>query len=193
MKINIEEMKFENIDYSKIKPFQGNLKILSESNYKKLSKSFKEKGLFVPMFVWKKDNEYLLLDGHGRERFFEKEKPVFIDRNGKETKEIPCVVIQAKNEKDAKQKLLLITSQFQTITQEGFDEFSFDLDENWLKETVNFDLIFKDVNLIDEEKTEIAKEDSTQFLICVECDDEFSQKVLFEEFQGRGLNCKIIM
>lgn len=140
MRINVEGMSLVNIDYRKLKPLQGNLKLLTEDNYKKLKKSFTEKGLFVPMFVWQRGKEFLLLDGHGRERLFEKEKPTFVV-NGKETTEVPCVVVHAKDLKDAKEKLLLITSQFQTMTQEGLDEFSFDLDDLWKKDTLNFDAL----------------------------------------------------
>jgi DNA modification methylase len=139
MKIQIGEMQIKNIDYRKLKPLQGNLKDLSTKNYSKLKKSFSEKGLFVPMFVWQEGDVYWLLDGHGRERLFSKEKAVFVDSKGKDTFEIPALIIQAKDLKDAKEKILLISSQFQNITQEGFDEFTFDLDQSWLDESINFD------------------------------------------------------
>lgn len=141
MKINIGQMQIENLDYRQLKPLQGNLKSLSDTNYKKLKKSFKEKGLFVPMFVWRHDDEMWLMDGHGRERLFEREKAIFVDAKGNETYKVPCLVIDAKHLKDAKEKLLLITSQFQTMTQEGLDEFAFDLDDSWLKDTTAFDAI----------------------------------------------------
>ena len=139
MKIKIGEMQIQNIDYRKLKPLQGNLKDLSKTNYSKLKKSFTEKGLFVPMFVWQEEDVFWLLDGHGRERLFSKEKAVFVDSKGNETFEIPALIIQAKDLKDAKEKILLISSQFQRITQEGFDEFAIDLDSSWLEESVNFD------------------------------------------------------
>jgi len=139
MKIKIGEMQIQNIDYRKLKPLQGNLKDLSKTNYSKLKKSFTEKGLFVPMFVWQEEDVFWLLDGHGRERLFSKEKAVFVDSKGNETFEIPALIIQAKDLKDAEEKILLISSQFQRITQEGFDEFTFDLDASWLEDSINFD------------------------------------------------------
>jgi len=139
MKIKIGEMQIKNIDYRKLQPLQGNLKDLSKKNYEKLKKSFQEKGLFVPMFVWQEEDVFWLLDGHGRERLFSKEKAVFVDSKGNETFEIPALIIQAKDLKDAKEKILLISSQFQRITQEGFDEFTFDLDASWLEDSINFD------------------------------------------------------
>lgn len=141
MKIKIGEMTLKNIDYRKLVPLQGELKILKKDNYKRLQKSFKEKGLFVPMFVWGHEGKFKLLDGHGRERLFENEQAVFVDSKGKETYEVPCIVVEAKSLKDAKEKLLIITSQYQTITQEGIDEFGFDLDDSWLADTINFDAL----------------------------------------------------
>jgi len=143
MKIQIKGMKLENVKVSNLKPLQGGLKYLTENNYDRLKKSFKEKGLFVPMFCWKRgENDYAIMDGHGRDRLFKKEEAEFLDANGKPTDQVPCIVIEADNEKDAKEKLLIITSQFQKITQEGLDEFAFDLDDKWLSETTNFDAIF---------------------------------------------------
>lgn len=162
MKIKIGEMQIQNIDYRKLKPLQGNLKDLSKTNYSKLKKSFTEKGLFVPMFVWQEGDVFWLLDGHGRERLFSKEKAVFVDSKGKETFEIPALIIQAKDLKDAKEKILLISSQFQRITQEGFDEFAIDLDSSWLEESVNFDAFpYMQEVKTPEDKAAIEKEEDT--------------------------------
>lgn len=143
MKIQIQSFRIEKIDYRLLKPIQGNLKDLDKKNYAKLKKSFLEKGLFVPVMVWKDGEDFKILDGHGRERLFQKEKAQFVDESGKATFEIPCLVIEAISLKDAKEKLLIISSQYQTITQEGFDAFSVGLDEEWIGETVNFDGLFK--------------------------------------------------
>lgn len=141
MKIRIEKLSLENIDYRMLKPLQGNLKDLPSANYEKLKKSFTEKGLFIPMFVWKQAHEFFLLDGHGRERLFSKEKPVFVGSDGRESYDVPCIVVDAKDLKDAKEKILLISSQFQKITQEGLDEFTFDFEDSWVKENASFDAI----------------------------------------------------
>ncbi len=142
MKIKIEKMNLQNVKIAHLKPLQGNLKFLPDDNYEKLKKSFQEKGLFVPMFVWHRgEKDFAIMDGHGREKFFKKECAEFVDENGKPTDEVPCVVIHADNLKDAKEKLLIITSQYQTITQEGLDGFGVDLDEGWVDDTVVFDAL----------------------------------------------------
>lgn len=141
MQIRIQDLRVEQIEYQALKPIQGTLKTLSDKNYHRLKKSFAQKGMFLPMFVWESGGEYRILDGHGRDRFFSNEKPIFIDPYGHETTKVPCLVIQAADLKDAKEKLLIISSQYQTMTQEGFDAFAFDLDDEWLAETVHFDAL----------------------------------------------------
>lgn len=154
MKIKIEEMKLQSIDYRLLKPLQGELKELSKKNYDKLKKSFSENGLFLPMFVWKNKEDFFLLDGHGRERVFNQEGAVFLDKNGKNTYEVPALIIQAKSLEDAKKKILLISSQFQKITQEGLDEFTADFDDSWLSDSVSFDAF---PYLEEEEEKELKK------------------------------------
>lgn len=144
MEIKLQTIKLENIDHKELKPLQGNLKLLTEKNYARLKKSFEEKGMFVPVFVWRDRGTNYILDGHGRSRLFTREKAKFVDEHGKPTTKIPCIVIEAKNLQDAKQKLLIISSQYQSVSQEGFDEFAFDIEDDWIKDTVNFDKIFKE-------------------------------------------------
>lgn len=192
MKIKIGEMQIQNIDYRKLEPLQGNLKDLSKKNYEKLKKSFQEKGFFVPMFVWEDSGKFWLLDGHGRERLFNQEKAVFIDSNGKETFEIPALIVKAKNLKDAKEKILLISSQFQTITQEGLDEFSFDLSDYFMEENICFDAL---LNMTKKEKEVSEKEliNESEFIVVIECVNETDQKQIFEELSERNFKCKLIM
>lgn len=147
MKIKSQPFELTKIDYRKLKPIQGALKNLSAKNYQRLKKSFQEKGLFIPMFVWKDGEDFRLLDGHGRERLFQSEQAVFVDELGNENHEVPCLLIHADSLKDAKEKLLIISSQYQSITQEGFDEFTFDLDTDWLADTVHFDGLFKELEV----------------------------------------------
>lgn len=112
--------------------FQGELKDLDNKRYNRLKKSIKDKGLFIPFFVWQceADNTIYILDGHQRKRVLSKE-----GFSGN----VPCVVIEADNEIDAKERLLVISSQYGKITQEGFDAFTYDLDTSFIQDTTYFD------------------------------------------------------
>lgn len=139
MNIKIQDIKLLSLPLAKLVPLQGNLKTLSDDNRKKLEKSFKEKGLFLPFFVWQDGDAYRLLDGHGREKVLGEGAARLIGPDGKPTDQVPCVIVQANSLKDAKEKLLLISSQFHTITKAGFEEFAEDIADDWKSETLNFD------------------------------------------------------
>ena len=134
------------IDYRKLQPLQGNLKDFHEREYEKLKKSLKEFGWVYPFFVWDnaKDGIKYLIDGHGRHRL--------ATREGVQPYELPYYPIHAADLQEAKKLLLVATSQYQRITQEGFDEFTFDVDDSWLAETVNFDGVFSNVESLDPEE-----------------------------------------
>lgn len=115
---------------------QGDLKFLSEENYKKLKGRIESRGFDLPVTVWIDDKDVKhLVDGHQRKHVLETEgwyEP------------IPYLVINAKSLEEAAERLLEITSQYGTITQEGIDEFiaTFELPEVDVLAHTNFDGIF---------------------------------------------------
>lgn len=129
-------------------PFQGELKELSEREYSKLKKSILTEGIFTPFFVWQDNGIGRIIDGHQRERV--------MSREGWQM-DVPVIYIDAANEQEAKRKLLLVSSQYGRVTQEGWDAFTFDLDGDWLKESVHFDalpFVFGDWETADNEQGE---------------------------------------
>lgn len=116
---------------------QGDLKFLSEENYKKLKDRIEVRGFNMPVFVWiDKEGVKHLLDGHQRKHVLETEgwyEP------------IPYMVIKADSLEQAAEILLEITSQYGTITQEGIDEFiaTFQLPEMDVLAHTSFDGIFE--------------------------------------------------
>ncbi len=126
----------EKLDYRTIKPLQGNLKDLHKKNYDKLKHSLEENGFTFPGFVWKDSKgECWALDMHQRLRVMTRE-----DMNDNGSYEIPVVYIPAKDKQEAKKKILLATSQYGSLTAEGFDEFTADLPEFEYQDT-NFDAL----------------------------------------------------
>jgi len=115
---------------------QGDLKFLPEDNYEKLKKNIEKHGFDIPVYAWvDKNGTKHLLDGHQRKNILETEGWL---------EPIPYLVIKAKSLEDAAERLLEITSQFGTITQEGIDEYiaTFHLPELEIKELTNFDGVF---------------------------------------------------
>lgn len=106
------------VDYRIVKPLQGSLKDLTEENAEKLRNVLNKRGFDIPLFIWDNGTELYLMDGHGRQRVM---KTYNMSDNG--NYEVPYIIVEAKDIKEAKAKLLEITSQYQTVTQEGLDEF----------------------------------------------------------------------
>lgn len=117
-------------------PSQGNLKDLSDRNYKKLKNNIESRGFLIPVYTWvdPKDGLRYLLDGHQRQR-------VLTTEGWNEP--IPYLTITAKTKQEAMAILLEVTSQYGTITQEGLDQFiaTYELPEADIYEATSFDAI----------------------------------------------------
>lgn len=132
---------------SEMNATQGDLKFLSEENYKKLKGRIEKRGFYIPVYVWvDSQGEKWLLDGHQRKHVLETEGW---------NDPIPYLIVKAPNMSEAAERLLEITSQYGTITQEGIDEFiaKFELPEMETLEATNFDGIF-DFSVEPEKKEE---------------------------------------
>lgn len=134
-------------------PTQGNLKDLTETNYKKLRNVIDQRGFSVPVYVWE-DTKGIkhLLDGHQRRQVLTTEGW---------TEPIPYLKIPAKDLQEAMARLLEITSQYATITQEGIDEFigTYELNEADVYEATSFDALGK---YGDEDEQEIEEDEAPE-------------------------------
>lgn len=122
---------------SELNATQGDLKFLDKENYDKLKRNIEKHGFDIPVTVWvDSQGEKWLLDGHQRKHVLETEGW---------NDPIPYLVIKAANMQTAAERLLQITSQYGTITQEGLDEFiaKFELPEMETINSTSFDGIFE--------------------------------------------------
>jgi DNA modification methylase len=98
--------------------FQGELKKLSAKNMRKLQASILKHGFTAPIFVWEHDGRNMILDGHQRLAAL-----LDLRAKGYDIPLLPVAYIEAKDEREAKEKLLYITSQYGEFTMEGLDAF----------------------------------------------------------------------
>lgn len=98
--------------------FQGDLKNLPEENYEKLKKQIIELGFSEPVTVWIDGEKLKLLNGHQRVLTLQKMRD-----DGWRIPHIPYSVVEAKDENEAKRKVLSLTSQFGVLSQEGIADF----------------------------------------------------------------------
>ena len=121
MKIKVTCDGTDYIDFKTLKPFQGDLKTLSNDNLNKLKNSIIKYGFTAPAFVWQSGKSKYILDAHQRMKALDS---LFSD--GYEIPDIPIVYIQAKNKQITKEKLLHITSQYGEFDREGLDNYILD-------------------------------------------------------------------
>ncbi len=109
------------LDIDDITPFQGNLKELSKENYNKLRKQILELGFSEPASVWKSpDGKHYAINCHQRLRVLTELRR----SEGYEIPPIPVSFIEASSEHEAKKKVLSLTSQFGSMTNESLFEFA---------------------------------------------------------------------
>lgn len=110
------------VPFRQLKDFQGDLKTITDDNLEKLKNSIIKNGFCAPVFVWKNKDKNYLIDGHQRLKAL---NSLFAD--GYTIPDIPIVYITADSKKDAKKKLLYISSQYGQFTIDGYADFAIDL------------------------------------------------------------------
>lgn len=135
--INPNLANLPTVDYRSLNDFQEGLKTLEKVNYDKLRKSLEERGLLAPFFLWPDPatNKNYIIDGHQRKRVFVLEKV--------QPYEMPYIYVPGETKEEAKQNLLVITSQYGKVSEQGFNEFVFDLPQEWIQSTIHFDALAK--------------------------------------------------
>jgi DNA modification methylase len=134
------------VEIGKLENFQGNLKKLSKDNLAKLKKEILQNGFSEPISVWKNEDKFYILNGHQRVR------TLLHMAEDHEIPKIPINYVDAKNIKEAKRKVLALTSQYGEMTNEGLFQFMNDSSIEWseIKDSFRFPEI--DFNHFEKEK-----------------------------------------
>jgi len=151
------EIEWENLQW-----LQGDLKEISKENIEKIKNSFRENGFVQPFFVWKEsENNYWILDGHHRIKVLRELKAEGVEVPA----QLPAIEIEAETREAAAKLVLIYSSSYAQITDEGLKKFvdDFELDLSVLNEEA--DLIGVDLeglmidlkhdNLTDEDLNEV--------------------------------------
>lgn len=128
------ENRLRRVPLEELKTFQGELKTLGQAEHNKLRDSMLANGFIAPVYIWTNGNR--ILDGHQRVKVLTDEK-MEVDGG------IPVVDIHAADEKDAAEKLLLISSAYGKVEPAGlFDftsEYGVEIGADSLEDLPNFD------------------------------------------------------
>lgn len=114
VKVEIKVKGSELRNINDLDDFQGDLKTLSDANYKKLRREILDLGFCEPLVVWGKN----ILNGHQRVKTLKK-----MAKEGIVIPNIPVNVVQAKSLKEAKKMVLSLTSQFGKMTEESLMKY----------------------------------------------------------------------
>lgn len=106
------------IDLDEIHSLQGDLKSLSEEDFNKLKKSILRYGISFPFFLWKQKDKARILDGTQRDKVLKKMR-----EEGYRIPLLPVDWIEAKDETEAKEKILIISSRYGHITSDSLNAF----------------------------------------------------------------------
>jgi hypothetical protein len=104
-----------------LEAFQGDLKKLTKDNYQKLKKLILKLGYSEPISVWKSDGKNYILNGHQRLRTL-----LQMQAEGYIVPPVPVNLVEAASRKEAKEKVLAMTSQFGDLDEDGLYEFATD-------------------------------------------------------------------
>lgn len=184
-----KEIKFPVMDYREMVELQGDLKTLDEHNYSRLRSNLMEQGQLAPFFLWldPETGKYLVVDGHQRKKIFFVEKVTPYER--------PYILIPGPTIVEAKKALLAISSQYGTITEIGYEKFTFNFPKEWLDQNVFFDGLQKKFTALEQhvkEDVSFAASTTKQFYLNVECSDEKQCQALYERFIKEGMKVKIV-
>lgn len=171
-------MKITQIKTDDLKPYKLNAKKHPQTQVEGIAESIRRFGFTQPIVI---DGSNEIIIGHGR---LEAAKLAGL-------KDVPCIKLSDLS-KDEVKALRLIDNR---IAETEWDrdllalEFN-ELDFDFSRFNISFDE-FKPETEENEEQTNV--QDKSQFIIAIECKDELEQQTLFEEFQTRGIKCKLIM
>jgi hypothetical protein len=164
-----------NLDLDQLTPMQGDLKELSQTNFNKLKQSILRHGITFPFFVWQNDSKNYILDGTQRDRVLLK-----LVAAGYQCPPLPCALIDAKDKREAAEKILLISSQYGRMTEESLDEFLAENDLSFLELADELELpsidnaYFKDPNEFSAAgEDEQGQLDQKKPITCPECGHQF--------------------
>jgi len=114
----VDWLETKRMDHRHLEAYQGDLKTLSDGERERLRHEIETRGFTEPITAWKKGKTYKVLNGHQRLAVLQD-----MAAQGLRVPKIPVNLIKAANEKEAKLKLLALTSQYGKMTPAGLQDY----------------------------------------------------------------------
>ncbi len=181
--LNNRLIKTELVEWKKLIPFQpDNLKKTEPHKLQKLANSLCQNGFSMNFYVWEKDGQILIIDGHSRHEVLQLlESGAIYPKNpdGKEygvtiPEKLPCSFLHLKNKTEAKKAVLIYNSKYKNIDSDILAEWVSDLNLDELKSQIEIPELNLDLENLD--YSDKNKEIDTN-----EFSDEMTLKFTFSE------------
>ena len=181
--LNNRLIKTEMVEWKKLVPFQpDNLKKTEPHKLQKLANSLCQNGFSMNFYVWGKEGQILIIDGHSRHEVLQLLESGAIypkDPNGKEyavtiPDKLPCSFLHLKNKTEAKKAVLIYNSKYKNIDSDILAEWVSDLNLDELKSQIEIPELKLDLENLD--YSDKNKEIDTN-----EFSDEMTLKFTFSE------------
>lgn len=151
----------QTIAYDQLTDFQGGLKKRTDEEVRKIVQSLTDYGFSFPFFVWHHEDVNYCLDGHGRMAAL-----AMMSAEGWNIPDLPYVLINCHDEKDAKQKLLRLNSQYGHMTRESVLEFADGIEVKWsdIQLPKVGEIVISDMQNVETEEDDGGKEEIAEQL-----------------------------
>lgn len=170
---------------------QGNLKDLSAEDYEKIKKEIIETGFAFPIHIWKKPTgEKSVIGGTQRTLSLRRMR----DQEGYVIPPLPVVIVHAKNEKEARRRILQDASQYGEITRQGLYKFMDEADigmaemrDSFRMPDIDFDAF--DLEFFKEkfEMEDVLREDlNKKFILEIQFPNELEMADIRDDLTSRG-------
>jgi hypothetical protein len=118
--LKIKILKYANVNWRVLRTLQNeNFKTLYKKEYDKLKASLLKNNFIEPFRVWQKEDEMYCLDGYHRKLILQD-----LLTDGYAIPEmLPAIYVDCKNKKQAAQFVLVFSSQYAKVSDQGLYEF----------------------------------------------------------------------
>ena len=154
--LNNRIIKTELVEWKKLIPFQpDNLKKTEPHKLQKLANSLCQNGFSMNFYVWEKEGQIFIIDGHSRWEVLQLLEENAIspkDPSGKEyavtvPDKLPCSFLHLKNKTEAKKAVLIYNSKYKNIDSDILAEWVSDLNLDELKSQIEIPELKLDFDL----------------------------------------------
>ena len=205
--LNNRLIKTELVEWKKLIPFQpDNLKKTEPHKLQKLANSLCQNGFSMNFYVWEKDGQIFIIDGHSRWEVLQlidsgvilpkvhtdkTNYPYGMEYQVTVPEKLPCSFLHLKNKTEAKKAVLIYNSKYKNIDSDILAEWVSDLNLDELKSQIEIPELKLDFDNIKDEKGYYEKLEN-KYIIEIECVNELDQENKFNQLTNEGFKCRVL-